>query len=111
MKKCMLILVALTLFASPVFAADFTCVGDAATCKVNLSGEDISVLSKNVEANVTSSLNAYAATTYHTNGSKQYGASSDSTKIYSEARDDTTAFLDPGASNSAVFESADWTTL
>ena len=67
---------------------------------ISSGGTDLSTLSNNVDAYIVSDANAFAATTKHSNGSKVYGSSSDSTKIYS----DTGTFAKPSASDSSAFD-------
>jgi len=73
------------------------------------AGETISVLSNKVTLEYLGGPLKYAAITGHDAGSKIYGSSSDSTKIYSQVSDPVTVEA-PGASDSSEFSSG-WTAL
>ncbi len=104
MKKIFIVSLIAVLFAAPAFAAGTTF---AVGTQIASGGENISVLSNNVTAAIYSNNTAFAATTLHTSGSKMFGTSSVSTKIYSTP---ATALVAPTASDSSDFDS-DWKAL
>jgi uncharacterized membrane protein len=115
MKKIIALTFILALFAGSAFAASPT--GSEYTTDITGSGdsgvvETISVLSNNVGARVVSNFAAFSATTAHVNGSKQYGTSSETTKIYSAAFEEGTTNLEtPSTSDSTDFNSSPWSAL
>jgi hypothetical protein len=114
MKKIIVIAFLVSLVAAPAFAAVTNAEFNAGTISGSSTAgptEDISVLSNNVGAAIASNDIQYAATTAHLNGSKQYGSSSQSTKIFSRAfKEGTTPLIVPQTSDTAEFDS-DWTSL
>ena len=112
MKKIIAITFMFSLLASAAFAVDVT--NAEFTGEPVISGTDtISVLSNNVGIVIVSNPTAYAAITAHLNGSKQYGSSSESTKLYSSAFEEgTTELLTPSNSESTDFNvSGTWKPL
>jgi hypothetical protein len=112
MKKIIAIAFLLTLVAAPAFAAGEYSSASNPVVPNGLAGagDTISVLSKNVTANVVSSATRFAATTAHTSGSKQYGTTSESTSIYSsDFEDGVTALVAPTVSDTTSFDG--WTEL
>jgi len=111
MKKIIAIAFILSLVAAPAFAAlgEYT---DASNPVVPsgepAAGDTISVLSKNVTMNVVSSASRFTAVSAHTNGSKQFGTSSESTSIFSAAFNGTDVTA-PTVSDTTSFTS--WTSL
>lgn len=110
MKKILAITVALALFAAPAFAATF-----AGGATITTTYGDLSSLSNNVEAAIlsgpTGAPSAFAATTAHLNGSKEFGSSSESTKIFSQAYDEAAGLTAPSNSDSTDFTSGTWKAL
>lgn len=108
MKKIIAITFMISLFAGTAFAAAPT--GSEYTNEITggTPSETISVLSNNVGAIVVSSPTAYAATTAHLNGSKQFGSSSESTKLFSATFEEgtTDVLLTPSDSESTDFNDA-----
>ena len=104
MKKVMMIALAITLFAMPAFATkSWTDGGEAISAT---DGSALSVLSNNVQAEIVSSADRFAAATFHTTGSKAFASSSESTKIFSN-----TATSLPGLTNSDTADFGGWTPL
>ncbi|MDT8405406.1 hypothetical protein [Sulfuriflexus sp.] len=112
MKKFIVLALALVMFAAPAFAGEYNSTDAPIVVPGGepAAGDVISVLSNNVTANVVSSDTSFAAVTAHNSGSKQFGSSSDSTKIYSNPFElNVTNLTDVTASDSSSFSG--WTTL
>lgn len=115
MKKLILTISMFLLVAGTAFAAAPTGSEYSLAISGASSGgptEQICVLSNNVGSIIVSTDTAFAATTAHINGSKQYGTSSESTKIYSSAFEEGTTDLEtPSDSLSTDFNSSPWSAL
>jgi hypothetical protein len=78
--------------------------------KTGGSNQPMGQLSSNVILDCKFSTSTFSATTKHLNGSKEYGSSSGSTKIYSkELAPGTAAPSTPGASDATAFDA--WTAM
>ena len=113
MKKIIVFTIALSLLAAPAFAAAVTNADQTGTAIVASAPitEDISTLSNNVGIAIVSNATAFSANTAHLNGSKQFGTSSETTKIYTRAFEHgTTELVAPTDSTSGEYASG-WSAL
>ena len=98
MKKIILILASVLMFASSAFA-------------VNIGGTTSSMavtLSNGVSINYTGAATGYIFSTYHSSGTFTFGTSSGDTKIYKAAGTNVTTAAAPTGTATGVWDATKW---
>ena len=113
MKKMIVFTVVLSLLAAPAFAVNVTnaqITGSQVAASAPVA-ENISTLSNNVGIAIISTATAFSATTAHLNGSKQFGTSSETTKIYTQAFEEGDVNLIVPTDSTSTQFTGSWTAL
>lgn len=85
--------------------------GTDATAAALATAPVLGRLSKGVQLGVNYTNAAYALTTKHLTGSKQYGTANDSTAIFSLESASGTAVVAPTAASATAFSATGWTSM